>query len=231
MIYKLLLFATIFIPHFTNICGNLCHNCITREYQNIYDDYINTPGNEKKMFPSGKSDCNNSRMITCKGECVGIKIEEFKKKDNGYFVGYVYGCAEYFFKKKILLQYPVQEAQKFCDKPNHFDISYSLSIKTTYCRCKEEMCNNPGKDFVNADYVPPPSSQISSPRSAAQHPRSAAASRFVSSSTTSTTKTAATLASIGTNALVISLSSSHGQIDPIKLVLSNLLVFIIYQMF
>uniref|UniRef100_A0AC35F4J2 Uncharacterized protein n=1 Tax=Panagrolaimus sp. PS1159 TaxID=55785 RepID=A0AC35F4J2_9BILA len=218
MIYKFLLFATIFIPLFTNICGNLCHNCITREYQNIYDDYINTPGNEKMMFPSGKSDCNNSRKITCRGECVGIKIEEFKKKDNGNFVGYVYGCAEQFFKRKILSQYPVQEAQKFCDKPNHFDISYSLSIKTTYCRCKEEMCNNPGKDFVNADYVPPPSSQISSSlsRSAAQHPP------------TSTTKTAATLASIGTNALAI---SSHGQIYPIKLIFSNLLVFIIYQMF
>uniref|UniRef100_A0A914PIE0 Uncharacterized protein n=1 Tax=Panagrolaimus davidi TaxID=227884 RepID=A0A914PIE0_9BILA len=248
MIYKFLLFATIFITYFTtNIYGNLCFNCITQEYQNIYDDYINTPGNEKMIFPSGKTDCNNSRMIKRKGECVGIKIEEFKKKDNGYFVGYIYGCAEHFFKRKILLNNPVPEAQKFCDKPNEFDISYSISVKTTFCRCKEEMCNNPGKDFVNSgklffvrmmqyycslDYVPLPSSQISS---SAQHPRSAAATRFVSSSsatktTSSSTTKAAILASIETNALAISLSFNC-QIDPVKLILSNLLAYLIYQMF
>uniref|UniRef100_A0A914QGQ1 Uncharacterized protein n=1 Tax=Panagrolaimus davidi TaxID=227884 RepID=A0A914QGQ1_9BILA len=135
MIYKFLLFATIFITYFTtNIYGNLCFNCITQEYQNIYDDYINTPGNEKIIFPSGKTDCNNSRMIKCKGECVGIKIEEFKKKDDGYFVGYIYGCAEHFLKRKILSNNPVTETQKYCDKPNEFDISYSISVKTTFCR-------------------------------------------------------------------------------------------------
>uniref|UniRef100_A0A914PXR6 Uncharacterized protein n=1 Tax=Panagrolaimus davidi TaxID=227884 RepID=A0A914PXR6_9BILA len=168
-------------------------------------------------------------MIKCKGECVGIKIEEFKKKDNGYFVGYIYGCAEHFFKRKILSNNLVPEAQKFCDKPNEFDISYSISVKTTFCRCKEEMCNNPGKDFVNSDYVPFQSSQISS---SVQHPRSAAATRFFSSSsaTPSSTTKAATLASIGTNALAISLSSNC-QIDPVKLILSNLLAYLIHQMF
>uniref|UniRef100_A0A914YNJ6 Uncharacterized protein n=1 Tax=Panagrolaimus superbus TaxID=310955 RepID=A0A914YNJ6_9BILA len=168
------------------------------------------------MFPLGKSDCDKPKRIR--------KLAS---------VGYVHGCAEHFLLKSFLKNFPVSNFEKLCFPPNEHALSYSLKIKNHYCRCKEEMCNNPEKDFVNADYVAPPSSQISSgsevhlPGTALTSSATTASSSFFSSS--SKTVTLATTV-IGTNALTISLSSNH-QADPLKFILSNLIAFLIYQMF
>uniref|UniRef100_A0AC34FJI0 Uncharacterized protein n=1 Tax=Panagrolaimus sp. ES5 TaxID=591445 RepID=A0AC34FJI0_9BILA len=236
MLYKLLL---LFVLSIVEINGNSCFNCVSNKFQNNFDNFIDVPRNSKIMFPLEKSDCTNPKRITCNGECVGVKIEKYTRGGEPS-VGYLHGCAEHVLTKKFLNNSPVANFEKLCDKSDEFELSFTVKAKVTFCRCKEQMCNNPVKDFVNADYVAPPSSQISSSsssRSEVNHSKAAisssatSAAAFSSFISTSTAKTA-TLATtvIGTNALAISLSSNL-QIDPLKFILPNLVAFLIYQMF
>lgn len=122
-----------------------CFNCVSTNYMHNYLKFLDVLPNEHLLFPLEKWDCSTPKIITC-SECFGLKIEDTVKGNTS--VGFVFGCSERIILKKDLRGSAVTPNEKLCVYRNK-KLSYAQVAEVATCRCLEDLCNNPSRNFID----------------------------------------------------------------------------------